>query len=140
MLNTNQLRKAVTKHNITGEYFEDVYALDTLPELKKGRAYIMNTDPIHQAGEHWIALFMREDGQVVYMDSIGLPPPKPLRKYKILTMFRHRVQGIQPICGHYCMLFILSIRRPYVLDVLDTDCISNDGVVKLFVEREFDVY
>ena len=99
----------------------------------------MNTDPIHKPGEHWIALFRREDGRVIYMDSIGLQPPKTLTKYKISKTFTTRVQGVQPICGHYCMLFILSVCRPSVLDILDKDCISNDCIVKLYVDREFGV-
>lgn len=139
MLNTNQLREALSKHQITGHYFEDVYAVDTLPTLKRGKAYIMNTDPIHKPGEHWVALFRREDGRVIYMDSIGLNPPKMLTRYKITKTFNNRVQGVQPICGLYCMLFILSICRPNVLDILDKDCISNDGIVKMYVDREFDV-
>lgn len=138
MLNTEQIRRALRNHRITSGYFDDVYACDTLPAMEPETGYVMNTDPSHLPGEHWIAMYLGRDGVLQYMDSMGMQPPGSLKKYKIRTLF-NRVQGILPFCGYYCLLFILSVKKPCVLNVLDNHCSSNDRIVKLCVSREFDV-
>jgi|SaaInl33SG_5_DNA_1037386.scaffolds.fasta_scaffold00699_2 hypothetical protein len=139
MMRTEQLREALRKHPITQQYFEDVYASDQLPPLVKGRAYVVNTHPSDMPGEHWFALYRGENGAVTFMDSFGRVPPKQLARYR-LTYDCTRFQGLQPICGQYCLMFVLAVQRPRVLNCLDSqDLLCNDRLVRRFAWREFGV-
>src|SRR5882724_5062914 len=48
---------------------------DILPrKLRKGKnAMVINTDPSHLPGQHWVALII-QDGAGEYFDSFGMPP------------------------------------------------------------------
>jgi hypothetical protein len=78
---------------------------------------VVNLDPHHLKGSHWIAIFangMKRD--VIYFDSLALPiNPRIeetfLRKFpKILTSPKPFQNPLSDLCGHYCitMIFLLS--------------------------------
>ena len=56
--------------------FRGVFPADKLPSVPKGRrftdAYIVNTDPAGEPGEHWLAIWTRL-GVCEVFDSYGLP-------------------------------------------------------------------
>lgn len=51
-----------------GKKFKGVYSSDNAP--KKPGYYIVNLDPSHMPGSHWVALFRNNRGAYVY-DSFG---------------------------------------------------------------------
>ena len=135
-----QLRETLRRHRVTGQYFEDVYPCDLLPSLRPGKAYVVNTQPQDQPGEHWFALYRKPNGEVRYMDSYGAHPPAFLGRYK-LTFTEDRYQGMQPFCGLYCLLFVLSVEKPELLQFLDPcDWITNDKWIRKFARQEFGVF
>jgi len=56
-MNTYELERVV------GDYvkrFDGVFSSDSLPP--KPRLLVCNTDPSHMPGEHWIAIYVDDDG------------------------------------------------------------------------------
>lgn len=58
------------------KYFRGVFPADKLPPVQKGRpytdAYIVNTDPAGETGEHWLAIWTRR-GECEVFVGYGLP-------------------------------------------------------------------
>ena len=140
LLTTPLLRQALRRHRVTSPYFDDVYALDQLPRsLPKGKVCLVNTQPSDLPGEHWFVVYRDPEGMVYHLDSYGLEPPDELRDYT-LYYYPRRLQGIQPHCGYYALIFALAIQRPYLLDLFSSRCSSsNDRLAKLLAQKEFGV-
>ena len=102
-------------------YFRGVFAADQLPPVSKTRvnAYIVNTDPAGQPGEHWLAIWTDHKTCEVF-DSYGLP----LSTYQNPTLqawfhqwkdIRRSEQTLQALdsftCGHYALFFLKARAR-----------------------------
>ena len=95
-----------------------VCARDMLPKKRPWRvqAYIVNTHRSDQPGEHWVAIFFRENW-AYYFDSYGQPPPdadilqfieQNTRSY---TYNKRCLQSVEmPVCGMYIRLGFPSQR------------------------------
>jgi Ulp1 family protease len=111
--------------------FKGVFSSDQLPELTKQVspkddivAVILNTDPSHKKGKHWVSLFIdtKNDKSVEYYDSFGEDPPKLIEKdlkkliekldpstylkYKINRIVHQRTDS--DTCGYHAMMFLVS--------------------------------
>ena len=86
--------------------------LPTKHETDKPIIYLVNTDPLGEPGEHWVAIYL-EEKTAEFFDSLGAPPETysshikdflivngPQYKYSV-----KRIQGEQPVCGQYCILY-----------------------------------
>ena len=51
--------------------FNGVYSRDNLPKIKDG-AYVTNLDEYSDIGTHWVALYVVNNNDVTYFDSIGV--------------------------------------------------------------------
>ena len=61
-MNTKQLWTALTLNPKTNFYFDGIFSIDTLKEIKeKPDLIICNTDPSNQPGEHWVLFFFNEN-------------------------------------------------------------------------------
>ena len=70
-MNTKQLWTALTLNPKTNFYFDGIFSIDTLQEIKeKPDLIICNTDPSDQPGEHWVLFFFNENS-VDFYDSLG---------------------------------------------------------------------
>ena len=102
-------------------YFRGVFPADQLPPVSKKRvnAYIVNTDPAGEPGEHWLAIWTQGHTCEVF-DSFGLP----LSSYSNPTLqaWFHQWPEIlsneQPLqamdsftCGHYALFFLKAKAR-----------------------------
>ena len=71
VMNTKQLWTALTLNPKTNFYFNGIFSIDTLKEIKeKPDLFICNTDPSDQPGEHWVLFFFNENS-VDFYDSLG---------------------------------------------------------------------
>lgn len=140
MLNTSTIRHALQRHKDTNPIFHDVFPADLIPNpLPVGKACVVNTQPSHMGGEHWIVVIRKNASRNVhYFDSTGNTPRINLRGYKIIASEK-QLQGTQPFCGHYCLIFVLALKKPRVLDLFEHRCSTNDLLVKLLAKREFGV-
>ena len=117
------------------------FPCDLLPRHpKKTQAYLVNTDPAGQPGQHWIALWTQNVCEV--MDSYGLPlewyrTTQPIIDW-ITTHWKHWVhngttlQGLHSYaCGQYCLVYLkMKARGGSLQDFLalfsEHDYVKND--------------
>ena len=100
--------------------FNEVFSRDSLPNVIKNGAYVINLDECHDIGTHWVALYVQSTSVyhmyvnnkiVTYFDSFGVEHiPKELMKFinrkKIITNI-YRIQAYDSImCGYFCIGFI----------------------------------
>ncbi|GFY18352.1 hypothetical protein TNCV_2047581 [Trichonephila clavipes] len=64
--------------------FSGVYSSDKLPKQRKRyRSFIMNTDPAHCKGQHWQAIYFRQDNHYVFFCSYGTRPQYDIEQFII---------------------------------------------------------
>ena len=70
-MNNKQLWNALTLNPVTNNYFDGIFSIDTLKDIReKPTLIVCNTDPSDKAGEHWILFFFYDD-TVDFYDSLG---------------------------------------------------------------------
>ena len=55
----------------TGPIFLGVFARDKLPSLKKNCCLVLNTHTHEKPGEHWLAIYVDENGFGEFFDSFA---------------------------------------------------------------------
>ena len=133
--------------------FYETVSCDGLPKSPnkdKPRAYIVNTDPQDQPGQHWIALWTQNNVCEV-MDSYALPlnvypQAKPLKQWvtkhwKYVVTNGKSLQGLHSqACGHYALMY-LKIKtaggtlQDFVKHFSDYNRVNNDHLVGQFVKQ-----
>ena len=122
--------------------FIGVFSRNELPKIKSLPAsLVINTDPSYRLGEHWVAIYINEDGFGVYFDSYGL---SPLIQEFIgflnnncpngWTYNSTTVQGLHSItCGEYCVLFVYMSSIGYslckIIKLFTSDLELNDKII-----------
>ncbi len=122
--------------------FRNVYARDQLPKITSFPAsLVINTHTSDGPGEHWVAVFINENGFGEYFDSYGIQP-----LYKEFIEFLDNncslgwcystvmLQGLTSMtCGHYCILFCymraLGISLCKIIRLFSNNFIVNDKII-----------
>ena len=131
------LRQTCTKR------FDGVFSADNLPE--KTRLLLVNTDPSHRPGRHWVCMYVDNDGYGEYFDSFGDPPTANFERYlnrhcSSWKCNRGQLQSvISRFCGHYCIYYCMLRSRGVdmckIVSSFSTDTALNDVLVRRFVCR-----
>ena len=105
-MNSHQIAQLLP--NIIG-----VYSSDTLPKKCRG-LLVCNTDPHDRSGEHWIAIYVDDDGRFgEFFDSFGRPPRDLFADYMNVNcknwIFNDKqLQSIASrFCGHFCVFYCM---------------------------------
>ena len=119
MLKTSDLEQLLSGNQL----FQGVHACDSIPPPKGvAAAFVVNTDPRNEPGEHWIALVVKKN-KAIYFDPFGFPPLVPqIQAY----LTAHASQGIkysaatlqQPgasTCGWWCVAFVHLYSKGFTL-------------------------
>ncbi len=151
-MNNGQIHALLKSHLETKNVFVSVYAADNLPRLPRDNrpcAYIANTAPINNAGEHWVCFFFPKNDPPEYFDSLGFPP--------LINDFFHFLETDQnkiifndcPIqnpfsttCGQHVIHYILKkCRHMSMKDIISPFCNHdfriNDAIINSYVEKNF---
>ena len=129
-----QLRRCLSRDTKIRRFFRDVLPSDWLPKRVSSRpsAYVINTDPSHREGLHWVSVVFRSGGESVYFDPLGLPPTiLPIinfinRNSERVVINRKVIQNItSKSCGQICVAFLFFISRGYTLEQLCDFLLSN---------------
>jgi len=123
VLTDTQLDELVASQPTLQQYYQGTFACDELPRKPvkdRPAAYIVNTDPAGQPGEHWIALWTH-DGVCEIFDSYAVPLEvygdkttdhlfKWFAKWwKNLKRNAHALQSLtSQSCGDYAFFFLLN--------------------------------
>ena len=141
---TTTLQKALKKNKHTKEVFGGVFPRDCLPiqvSKKKNVAFVVNTDPSDEIGEHWVVFFFTPQ-QAFYFDPYGIKPRHKeflhfLKKRKTYSYWHKRVQGTGNTCGYFCLYFILSIQGQVNWKIFGDNFTFNDQYVRRLVQTHF---
>ena len=121
--------------------FDGVFSIDNLPE--NPHLLVCNTDPSDRPGQHWIVIYVDEEGRGDFFDSFGRRPSADFERY----MNRHcltwnfndrQLQSVvSKFCGHYCIYFCINRSRGVdmrkIVRSFTTDTGLNDVLVHAFV-------
>ncbi len=112
------IHKILKNDEKTSTFFIGVFARDRLPNLKKKKCcLVLNTDSHEKPGEHWLAIYVDENGFGEFFDSYANNPERfGLINYlnkncRIWTYNKQIIQGNSNFCGYYCVLFLLFRAR-----------------------------
>jgi len=138
-MNTNEIEKLLT---VTCKYdFQGVYSIDSLPS--KPKLLVCNTDPSTKPGQHWISIYVSEDGRGEYFDSFGRMPTEHFVDYlnehcRNWIYNKKQLQSIvSTFCGYYCCMYCMYRCRGFdlnkVVNFFSTDTAFNDSIVHGFI-------
>lgn len=119
------------KYNYIGCYPSDYpYEMLTPKILSNMRSgVVLNTDPSHKPGQHWVAISIDPISNIVYyFDSLGDHPRNYKYIYSLLNKFKEFVivnnqeyQKKDGLCGLYCINFLLCQAK-------STHCFKNSDL------------
>ena len=143
-MKTTQLKKMVYNHRDLRRVFRGVYACDALPRripANKTVALIANTDPAHKSGQHWVAYYYTPTC-VYYFDSYGRPPcnrhlDRMMKYRKRQRVFGRRLQGLDGVCGLYCLYFLWAMTYQKDFSQFGDDLNANDRLVRKLTDATF---
>ena len=149
-MNTIELQQILTQDPITKPYVGSVCALNQLPKrvTHRPKLYVVNTQPGHKPGKHWLTLYFPKVGPAEFFDSVGHGPKyyswrleRYLKKqggYYIRN--RRRVQQVgTKTCGQFCYYYAYQrcTGRPMTQILRDFDhklLNNNEQLVSDFVD------
>jgi len=112
-MDTLELDRLLSLCPVTKKYYKGCFPCNGLPlPATYPCSMIANTDPMHERGRHWIALFISKPNYVYYFDSLGNKPNKCLLMYlsKHFINVCYNLHSYQPqysnFCGLYCAVFL----------------------------------
>jgi hypothetical protein len=148
-METHQLEKAMKNDPcLSRSTHLGVLSADELSLIKRPGAYIINTDPSHLSGQHWLAMYIGRNGSVEVFDSLGYHPNHYpfLRMYLKGKTFTHNSKRWQKsgtiTCGQFCLFYLYHKCRGWTLkDIVDfyrnDDLNENKHLVVQFVGQYF---
>ncbi len=150
-MNTQELSPLLKNHPQTRKNFCGVFAYDQLPRKEKSRVgyYVVNLDPIHKPGSHWVAMKKNKVGKNLFFDSYGYAPQKYKFKHFLKPYIYNSKQLQYPLntsCGQWCLFFIYFSSRGYSMKKIFNsfsskhkhinDVIMNEVVGKIFGTKQ----
>ena len=147
---TDELDAMATSDPKLSRVFDGVYPADMLPVVPQDHdyAYIINADPSHKPGSHWLAVYFTPEC-CEWWDSFGWPPhvygPAIARFCALrprLVQKSRRIQALDSdVCGHHCLFFLWHRVRGTSLQEIAAKFTSNmqwnDQNVRTFVRDHF---
>lgn len=119
-MNTTQINEILFLHPHTRKYFLGTFPSNRCPKQPKVLScFVTNTHPDSKPGQHWVAFFVKSDGNVFYFDPYGLPPISiyhqeflekssdgrgAFNKQQLQNLYSHT-------CGAHCINFLTETCR-----------------------------
>lgn len=145
-MNTKQIWNALSRNENTNNFFDGVFSIDTLKEIKeKPKLIICNTDPSSKPGEHWV-LFFFNDNYVEFYDSYGNDISYYGTEFinfikKFVSLYELTNIQTQPdntsLCGYYCLYYALLRCKNYSMKEIINNMIKNVKNIKDIVMKNF---
>ena len=94
-------------------HFLDVYGADQVPCRPLGPypcCAILNTDPVRQPGQHWVAVYWTSADQGEFFDSYAERPSTSVATWQCFDHFTQSPHALQAwnsdVCGDYCLYYL----------------------------------
>ena len=143
-MNTLQINKIMEKNKYTNKIYLGTFARDELPhKISYPSAFILNTQPRSQTGEHWLAIYFDKNKNGIFFDSYG----KSASSFKLKEFMKKHSKSYKynkvklqsdtsSYCGVYVVLFLLHISKYFILESFLKKFKSpdeNDNMIKKFL-------
>ena len=157
-MDTREITDILKRDRFTRPYFRGVFACNQLPKqhLPRPSVLVVNTDPSDKPGQHWVGIYIDQNGVGEYFDSYG-QPPKVLQITRFLQKntkhciynARHLQGPFSTVCGQYVIFFhwhrcrdlsMTKITQLFSSDTEDNDFNVNDFVRKHYPRSKPQVY
>ena len=141
-MDNHTLSHLLQNYPYTASYFQGVFAADTLPNIKRGACYVINTDNYDEPGQHWTCIFAPLGaGSIEYFDSYGRPMIGPvvqlLGNQKVIYNTQQLQSLYSDVCGHYIVYYLLHRCRGHsmqsIVNRFTKDVHRNDKDVYYFI-------
>jgi len=148
MLYSNEISNIIKNDLKTQNQFLGCFSRDNIPELKNNTFIIINTDPKHKPGEHWIVLYKNKENIFEFFDSLGRSPNeykfKKFPRYKYVIHNLNVIQNpLQNTCGYFCLYYIFFKSRGYdifeIVEHFSSNFNVNDLYIKLKIEHLYNI-
>ena len=112
-----EIQEFMLKDPFIRRYYGGVIALDEIPKVPKKSVYIVNMDPSHKKGQHWILIWYHDIPE--YFDPLGHFPSAQMQESLFLkkSSFYTNTRQVQPPfsvrCGEYCLFYAYYRARGY---------------------------
>ena len=146
-MDSGTLYRLLKKDPLTRKYFRGVFSRDNLPANRAEGLYIVNEQPSHLPGSHWVACHITAKRERnVYFDSYGRKPVLKEIKRFVGSRCIHNDKRVQHMystsCGQWCMYFIwrrcqgwtlanivgpFNVKKPLI----------NDYAMNFLIEKRF---
>lgn len=150
-MNTHQLQCAIGCDVEMNRKIIGVYAADEKPQRNRQVPYgfIVNTDPLHLPGKHWIACYINKRNMLETFDSYGMQPnalspfiTSYMKTFQNSIMNTKRLQSSNTaVCGQYCLFYLMCRCRGYtqrdIMNIFSRNFKANDEFVYNFIEERF---
>ena len=106
-MNTDEINWILSRN--VGHKFLGVFSADQFPELRNFPCcYVINTDPAHLPGKHWVAYYHSSPNSHEFFDSYGQHPSSYLlSSYSNLTYNQKLLQSFTSnVCGQFCIYYL----------------------------------
>lgn len=143
-----QIASVLSRDDILAPVFYGIYARDELATLNHPypKAYIVNTDPAHKPGLHWVAMFFNTQGEGEFFDTFArFPAQKEFSQFlnRNASTWKWNSQIVQhpfsSACGPHCCFYLMLRSRGYsmsrIVNIFSTDLLENDKLVTDFVSN-----
>lgn len=121
-MKTSDITAQLSVHPYTRKQFLGTFPSDMCPKKPTPlTCFVSNTQPHTQAGQHWIAFYVKSDGNIYYFDPYGIPPIS-INHTKFLqkstdnhgTFNKQQLQNIySKTCGAHCINFLIETCRTH---------------------------
>ncbi len=131
-MDEEQLRKSIRNDPHMNDVVWGVFARNELPTCLLPGGYVVNSEDRGSPGQHWMCVYVAEDGQVEFMDSLGRKPTD----YKLnlrCTYYSAPVQGKNTdSCGLYVLYYLFWRSRGVAMHVImaTLNKKNNDATVR----------
>ena len=134
-----KILKLIAKNHDIG-----VFPKDRIRKPKKTKkcAYVLNTDPHHKQGQHWVAVYINKHKTGYYFDSYGQIPTEIEFTKFLRENTRHWIYNdikVQGSLSNTCLFFLKNMcdgksMKNIMRTFSKTDFRKNDAIVKKFVK------
>ena len=137
----------INKNLIKIKGFIGTFSRDRLPkQMNKSCGLVANTDTSFEPGEHWIAIYIDENGIGEYFDSYGLPPLHQefinFLNYNCPNGYFSNFKTLQCLtcvtCGHYCIAYIKmrsnGLSYDEFIKLFTNNQLTNDNLIQKYVK------
>ena len=144
-MDTLQINNVLRRNPVTRTLYIGCYPADRIPVMRRfPSAMVVNLDPSHLPGTHWVAIYAPSRRVAYYMDSLGKPAEGPIydslrRNFGPFHRFWQPIQSpASTVCGQYAIFFIYTAALGFPVARMRSLLLRNrnpDKYVEEFVRR-----